>query len=78
MGQVSGVRCQVLGVRCQVSDVRCQVSLGTCHLSLTLTATDTDPPPANSPTMHRRLICQEEEKDIRTAHTQKLLEVCQY
>ena len=31
----------------------------TCHLSLTITATATDPPPANSPTMHSRLVCKE-------------------
>ena len=31
-------------------------TIGTCHQSLTPAATD--PPPANSPTMQRRLVCQ--------------------
>ena len=30
-----------------------------CNLSLTPTATATDLPPAYSPTMHRRLVCQD-------------------
>ena len=46
---------------CQVSHVTCHVSFATyhhhlshvtCHMSLMPTATVTDPPPANSPTMH--------------------------
>ena len=43
-------------VRGQVSGVRCQVSRVTCHMSLTPTDRATDPPPANSPTMHSREI----------------------
>ena len=36
------------------------VLLGTCHLSLTPTATATNPPPANSPIiMHSRLVCKD-------------------
>ena len=41
---------------CQVTGVRCQVSPVTCHKSLTPTATAMDPPPANSPTMHSRIL----------------------
>ena len=33
----------------QVSGVRCHMSRVTCHMSLTPTATPTNPPPANSP-----------------------------
>ena len=33
-----------------------QVSGVTCHMSLRPTATATDPPPANSPTMHSRML----------------------
>ena len=40
------------------SGVRCHVSSVSCHLSLTVTATATDPPPANSPTMQSRLVCK--------------------
>ena len=43
-------------VTCHVSCVTCQVSSVTCHLSLTPTATATDPPPVNSATMHSRLV----------------------
>ena len=50
--------CQVSGVRCHMSRVTCCVSPVTCHLSLTLTATATEPPPANCPIMHIRLVCQ--------------------
>ena len=46
--QVSGVRCHMSGVMCCMSGVMCCVSTVTCHLSLTPTATATDPPPANS------------------------------
>ena len=42
-----------------MSCVTCRVSQVTCHLSLTPTATATDPPPANSPIMHNRLVCKE-------------------
>ena len=37
----------------------CHMSDVTCHLLLTPTATATDPPPANSPTMHSRLVHQD-------------------
>ena len=44
------------------SYVTCHVSRDTCHLSLTPAATATDPTPANSPTMHSRLV----RKDLKT------------
>ena len=47
---------QVLYVRCHVSCVTCRVSPVTFHMSLTPTATATDPPPANSPKMHSRML----------------------
>ena len=40
---------------CQVSHIMFFVLRGTCHLSLTQTATATAPPPVNSPTMNSRL-----------------------
>ena len=47
-------------VTCHVSCVTCHMSHIPCHLSpftiLTPTATTTDPPPANSPAMHNRLV----------------------
>ena len=43
--------------RC-VSHVACHASHVTCNISLTLTATDMDSPPANSPTMHSRMNCK--------------------
>ena len=55
------------------------------HLSLTATAAATDPPPANSPIMHSRIIRQtknpkknQNQKIIETTKTQKCLEVDQY
>ena len=49
--------CHVSGVMCHdVSYVTWLVSPVTCHLSLTLTATATDPPPANSPSMYSKLV----------------------
>ena len=37
----------------------CCMSPVTCHMSLTLTATDTDPLPANSLTMHSWMVCKD-------------------
>ena len=45
----------------QVSGFICRLSSVTCHMSVTPTATATDPPPANSPTMHRRI----DDKDLQ-------------
>ena len=59
------------GVR--VSHVACLMSLVTCHLSPTATATDS--PPANSPTMHSRMILattQNQEKISNTRRVSKL------
>ena len=58
MGHVPGVMCRVSRAMCHVSRVVCHLSPVTCHLSLTPTATDTDPPPANSPIMHSRLVAK--------------------
>ena len=44
---------------CHVSCVMCCMSCVTCQLSPTPTATATDPPPSNSPTMHSRLVCKD-------------------
>ena len=57
-------------VTCHLSGVMCQVSRVTCHLSLTPTATATDPP-ANSPIMHSRLVCEDPNILIR----QKIFEM---
>ena len=43
-------------VTCQWLRLTCYVSPVTCHISLTSTATATDPPPANSPIMHSRML----------------------
>ena len=47
---------------CYVSHVGCHLSPINCHLSLTPSATVTDPPPTNSPTMHSRLVCKDQKK----------------
>ena len=39
-----------------MSGVRCHLSPVTFHMSLNPTTTATDPPPANSPTMHSRML----------------------
>ena len=41
---------------CHVSHFPVHLLHVNCHLSLTPTATATDPPPANSPTMHSWLV----------------------
>ena len=46
--QVSGVRCQVPGVRCKMSSVHFHGGHVACHMSITPTATASDPPLANS------------------------------
>ena len=64
---------------CYVSDVN-------CHMSLTHTATAIDPPPANSPIMHSRLVRKDSkigtnfktQKIIETTETHKWLDVCQF
>ena len=41
--------------------VTCRMSPVTCQMSLTPTATARDPPPANSPTMHNRMVCEDQQ-----------------
>ena len=49
-----------------VSGVMCLMSPVTGHMSLmpTATATEKDPPPAYSPTMHSRMGCKDQTKKI--------------
>ena len=80
MCHMSGVPCQESHVKFQLSRVTCQVLRVACHLSLTPTATATDPSHANSPFMYSRLICKDQKtffslkknakKIIKTAKTQ--------
>ena len=58
---MSHLMCHVSSVTCHMSYVICQMSHFTCHMSLTPTATAMDPPLANSPTMHCRIVCQEQD-----------------
>ena len=53
------VRCHVSHVTCHVSCVTCHMSHVTSHMSPTKTAPAKDPPSANSPTMHSRLVHQD-------------------
>ena len=72
---------QNIYIMCQVSNVMCYVSDVNCHMSLTPTATATNPPPANSPIMHSRLVRKDpkigtnfkRQKIIETTKTQKWL-----
>ena len=43
-------------VTCHLSQVKCHLLCVTCHMSLMQTATAMDPPPANSLTMHSRMV----------------------
>ena len=54
--QVSGVMWQVSGVTWHVSGIWCLVSRVTCCMLLTSTATATDLSPANSSSMHKRML----------------------
>ena len=54
------VMCHVSRLILHVLCVICHMSLVTFHLSLTPIATATYPPPANSPTMHRRLVFKDQ------------------
>ena len=65
---VSGVTCHLLGVMCHVSGVRCQVSGVRCHMSLTPTATAAGPPFANSPTIHNRLVFEDQKTRDELSH----------
>ena len=58
---------------CHMSGVMCCLTSFTCHLSLMPTATATNPPTANSPIIHSRLVCNEEKKQ-KKFKTQKNLQ----
>ena len=49
--------CRLAPVTCQVLHVTWHMPPVACHLSIMPPATATDP--ANSPTMHRRLVCKD-------------------
>ena len=49
----------------------CHQSQVKCHLSPTTTATSTDPPPTNSPTMHIKLVCKNQKPKTDTLFDQK-------
>ena len=76
MCQRSDVTCRMSHVTCNMCSVMshascvttCHVSRVLCHLSQTPTATATDPPTANSPIMHSRLVL----KDPKTQKNAKL------
>ena len=77
----SFVKCHVSWVMCHLSCVTCHVSCVMCHvphvkklcvtrhLSLTPTVTATYPPPANSPTMHVKLVCKDKTKQKNKKHS---------
>ena len=53
-------------VMCHVSHVTCNLLRANCtyRMSLVPTATFTDPPISNSPTMHSRLVCKDTKKIV--------------
>ena len=67
---MSHVICHMSSVMCNVSSVTCHLSRVTCHISPTPTATATDPPLANYPTIHSRLVHQD-----RTKKTKKYVKI---
>ena len=67
---VSYIMCHMSCVICHMSHVACHLSPDTCHLILTPTATATDPPPANSATMHSTLVF-EGKKNTKLFNAQK-------
>ena len=44
----------------------CHMSRAACHLSLTPTAPTTDPPPANYPVIHSKLVCKDQKTERYT------------
>ena len=54
----SYIMCHMSCVTCHITCVMCPVLHVTCHLSLTPKATATEPPPANSASMHIRPVCK--------------------
>ncbi len=61
-----------------MSHVTCHMSHVTCHLSPMPTATATDPPPANSPTMHYVGWCAQNKKTEKKFKTTKIIETANY
>ena len=55
-----------------MSCVPCYVSPVTCHMSPTPRATATDPPPANFPTLHSRLVHQDRTKNPKKCQHPKI------
>ena len=53
-------------------NVMCLVSYVACHLLLMSTAKATDPPPANSPIMHSRLVRKDPEPEKISKHKKSL------
>ena len=49
-------RDKISGVTCHVSYVTCHMSSDACHLTHVINANSQSPPPANSPTMHNRMV----------------------
>ena len=70
--QVSGVMSQVSLVTCNMSGVACHMSPVNYHLSLTPTATATDPPPDNSHIMHSRLVPKVQKNQQISKHKNSL------
>ena len=70
---MSYVMCHLSFVICHVSHVTCHMIHVACHLSLTPTTTATDPPPANSPTIHSRRVCKDTktQKNVKTHNNKK-------
>ena len=68
------VMCNMHGsvVMCLVSGVRCRMWRINCHLSIMPTVTATDPPPANSPIMHSRLVPKDPKKNQRKKGRRKI------
>ena len=69
---LSHVLCNMLHVTCDIPNVACDIWHLTCHMSPTWTARD--PPPANFPTIHSRLVQQDrtKKKDLNLKSQPKL------
>ena len=59
MRHLSHVTCHMSHITCHMSPVTCDLSCVTCHISLTSSAIATDPPCANFPTRHSRVVCKD-------------------
>ena len=71
-GQVSHLTCNVSCTMYHVTHVACCRSPVICHLSLMPKATDTDPPPANSPNMNSRITSESKLQRCRDIATYRL------